>query len=85
LPENAPNAFALNIASYEKDSYLMALDANDVERTQAFPIIRGRLTTINGVEASEYSDTANETDALRREINFTWGDSIPEYNEVLKG
>ncbi|MCY9824741.1 ABC transporter permease [Vibrio chagasii] len=85
LPENAPNAFALNIASYEKDSYLETIDANGVERTQAFPIIRGRLTTINGVEASEYSDTSERTDALSREINFTWGDSLPEYNEVLEG
>ncbi|OEF93365.1 ABC transporter permease [Vibrio splendidus] len=85
LPENAPNAFALNIASYEKDSYLETIDANEVERTQAFPIIRGRLTTINGVEASEYSDTSGETDALSREINFTWGDTLPEYNEVLEG
>ncbi|CAK2912109.1 putative ABC transport system permease protein [Vibrio crassostreae] len=85
LPENAPNAFALNIASYEKDSYLETIDANQVERTQAFPIIRGRLTTINGVEALEYSDTSGETDALSREINFTWGDSLPEYNEVLEG
>ncbi|MGF1799902.1 ABC transporter permease [Vibrio gigantis] len=85
LPENAPNAFALNIASYEKDSYLETIDANEVERTQAFPIIRGRLTTINGIEASEYSDTSGETDALSREINFTWGDSLPEYNDVLEG
>lgn len=85
LPENAPNAFALNIASYEKDDYLATIDANNVERTQAFPIIRGRLTTINGVEAAKYSDTSQETDALSREINFTWGDSLPEYNEVLEG
>ncbi|WP_192890835.1 ABC transporter permease [Vibrio bathopelagicus] len=85
LPENAPNAFALNIASYEKDDYLATIDSNDVERTQAFPIIRGRLTTINGVEANEYSDTSEGTDALSREINFTWGDTLPVYNEVLKG
>ncbi|WP_122054325.1 ABC transporter permease [Vibrio sp. Evd11] len=85
LPENAPNAFALNIASYEKDDYLATIDANDVERTQAFPIIRGRLTTINGVEANEYSDISEGTDALSREINFTWGDALPVYNEVLEG
>ncbi|MBY7729957.1 ABC transporter permease [Vibrio splendidus] len=85
LPENAPNAFALNIASYEKDDYLATIDSNDVERTQAFPIIRGRLTTINGVEANEYSDTSEGTDALSREINFTWGDALPVYNEVLEG
>ncbi len=85
LPENAPNAFALNIADYEKENYLATIDSNQVERTQAFPIIRGRLTTINKVEAAEYSNTSDKTDALRREINFTWGDSLPEYNEVLEG
>ena len=85
LPENAPNAFALNIADYEKDAYLGAIDANNVERTQAFPIIRGRLTTINGVEAGEYSDNAEDADVLSREINFTWGESLPEYNEVTAG
>lgn len=85
LPENAPNAFALNIADYEKDAYLGAIDANNVERTQAFPIIRGRLTTINGVEAGEYSENAEDADALSREINFTWGESLPEYNEVTTG
>ncbi|UTT86018.1 ABC transporter permease [Vibrio pelagius] len=85
LPENAPNAFALNIADYEKDAYLGAIDANNVERTQAFPIIRGRLTTINGVEAGEYSENAEDADALSREINFTWGESLPEYNEVTAG
>ena len=85
LPENAPNAFALNIGDYEKEAYLEAIDANNVERTQAFPIIRGRLTTINGVEAGEYSENAGDTDALSREINFTWGESLPEYNEVVAG
>lgn len=85
LPENAPNAFALNIAEYEKEAYLETIDANKVERTQAFPIIRGRLTTINGVEASEYSENADQTDALSREINFTWGESLPEYNDVVAG
>ncbi len=63
--ENAPNAF-INIASYEKDDYLATIDSNDVERTQAFPIIRGRLTAIGGVEANEYSDTSEGTDALSR-------------------
>lgn len=85
LPENAPNAFALNIAEYEKEAYLETIDANNVERTQAFPIIRGRLTTINGIEADKYSDASDQTDALSREINFTWGEKLPEYNEVIAG
>ncbi|MBW3696266.1 ABC transporter permease [Vibrio sp. T187] len=85
LPENAPNAFALNIATYEKDSYLQTLDTENIERSQAYPIIRGRLSSINGVEANEYAKDTSNTDALRREINFTWGETLPDYNDVLEG
>lgn len=87
LPENAPNAFALNIATYEKDNYLQTLDSANVERSEAYPIIRGRLTSINGVEAVEYAQQAStsDTDALKREINFTWGEALPDYNDVLSG
>ena len=85
LPDNAPNAFALNIADYEKDTYLEVLDSNEIERSQAFPIIRGRLANINGVEAKEYVNNSEGTDALSRELNFTWGDTLPEYNDVIEG
>ncbi|MGF1756253.1 FtsX-like permease family protein, partial [Vibrio makurazakiensis] len=87
IPENAPNAFALNIATYEKDDYLSTLDGEGIDRSAAYPIIRGRLSMINGVDAQEYAKQAssNDTDALRREINFTWGDSIPDYNELVEG
>ncbi|MDN3617072.1 ABC transporter permease [Vibrio gallaecicus] len=85
LPENAPNAFALNIADYEKEEYLEVLDTNSIERSQAFPIIRGRLANINGVEAKEYVNDSEQTDALSRELNFTWGETLPEYNDVIEG
>ncbi|MFA0568418.1 ABC transporter permease [Vibrio gallaecicus] len=85
LPENAPNAFALNIADYEKEEYLEVLDTNSIERSQAFPIIRGRLANINGVEAKEYVKDSGQTDALSRELNFTWGETLPEYNDVIEG
>lgn len=48
LPADAPNVFALNIGDYELANYLETLDKNGVTRSQAFPIIRGRLTEING-------------------------------------
>lgn len=85
LPEDAPNAFALNIAPYEKDAYLNALDDNEIERSDAYPIIRGRLSLINGKDAKEYANGGEGTDALRREINFTFGDGIPSHNDLLKG
>lgn len=86
LPANAANAFAFNIADYEKDAYLATLDEAKIERSQAFPIIRGRLSQINGSDAKEYVQGGEgRSDALRRELNFTWGDSLPTYNDVVEG
>ncbi|WP_341662678.1 ABC transporter permease [Vibrio sp.] len=85
VPIDAPNAFALNIAPYEKDAYLDALDANNIQRSKAYPIIRGRLSKINGGEAKQATHGREGTDVLRREINFTYAENIPDHNLLLQG
>ncbi|HHX8453920.1 TPA: ABC transporter permease [Vibrio diabolicus] len=85
LPADAPNVFALNIGDYELDSYLETLDKNGVTRSQAYPIIRGRLTEINGQNVKEIEYEGEGSDAIRRELNLTWGNSLPKYNDVLAG
>ncbi|MEX0336512.1 ABC transporter permease [Vibrio tubiashii] len=85
LPKDAPNAFALNIAPYEKDAYLKVLDDAGILRSDDYPIIRGRVVNINGVDAKSKAKGEEGSDALRREINFTFAKGIPEHNEVLSG
>ncbi|EGQ8032642.1 FtsX-like permease family protein [Vibrio parahaemolyticus] len=85
LPADAPNVFALNIADYELANYLETLDKNGVTRSQAFPIIRGRLTEINGQNVKDVEYEGEGSAAIRRELNLTWGDQLPEYNDVLSG
>ncbi|ELA7160100.1 FtsX-like permease family protein [Vibrio parahaemolyticus] len=85
LPADAPNVFALNIGDYELANYLETLDKNGVTRSQAFPIIRGRLTEINGQNVKDVEYEGEGSDAIRRELNLTWGDQLPEYNDVLSG
>lgn len=85
LPADAPNVFALNIADYELESYLDTLDKNGVIRSQAFPIIRGRLVEVNDVSVKEIKSQGQGSDAVNRELNLTWGDALPEYNEILSG
>ncbi|NVD07942.1 FtsX-like permease family protein [Vibrio sp. JPW-9-11-11] len=85
LPEDAPNAFALNIAPYEKDAYLQVLDDNNIERSDDYPIIRGRLAQVNGADAKQVAHGEEASDALRREINFTFASDIPAHNEVVLG
>ncbi|MCG3728320.1 ABC transporter permease [Vibrio cincinnatiensis] len=85
LPHNAPNAFAINIANYEKEAYLAALDNAGIERSTAFPIIRGRLTNINGQSAQARVESGEGPNALRRELNLTWGETLPSYNPIVAG
>ncbi len=85
LPADAPNAFSLNIAPYEVEGYLEYLDQYEITRSPAFPITRGRLTQINGEDAKARDTGGEDTDALRREINFTWGSEVPDYNDVVEG
>lgn len=85
LPADAPNAFALNIAPYEKDAYLKVLDDNAIARSDAYPIIRGRLVNINGQDAKSQAQGEEGSDVLRREINFTFADANPNHNEIIRG
>lgn len=85
IPEDAPNVFAMNIAPNELDGYLAELDKQNLSRSEAYPIIRGRLTQINGEDAKAHADNPEEVGALRREINFTFTDTLPEHNKQLDG
>ncbi|MBE4586160.1 ABC transporter permease [Vibrio navarrensis] len=87
LPADAANVFALNISGFELDPYLAFLDQNQVNRSPAYPIIRGRFTAINGenVSSDNQPDGQERSDAVSRELSLTWGDSIPDYNQVTAG
>jgi len=88
LPADAPNVFALNIAPNEYQDYLAKLDQQGLNRSNAYPIVRGRLTEINAKSAEQNQQAKpgeEQTDALRRELNFTWAQQLPEHNELIKG
>ncbi len=84
LPTDAPNVFAMNIASYQQQDYLQQLDDNRLDRSDSYPIIRGRLAKINGEDAKD-GENGKSSDALRREINFTWREQIPIDNQIIMG
>lgn len=86
LPVDAPNVFAINIDPQDRDGYLAQLDSGEVNRSDGYPIIRGRLTHINGLDAKEVTEQKNKgSEALGRELNFTWKKAIPEHNVVVEG
>ncbi|MDN2664957.1 FtsX-like permease family protein [Psychromonas sp. 14N.309.X.WAT.B.A12] len=86
LAPDAPNVFSINISPEQQQNYLQELDKSGLPHSDAFAIIRGRITKIKGQETNElaaYQDP--EVRILKREVNFTWMDQLPIYNEVVAG
>src|SRR5690554_285574 len=86
LPDDTPNYFAINIQPGERDAFSSALEANADDRTALYPMVRGRLTQINGEPAREAVPAESRGDnSLRRELNLTWQAELPEGNRVVAG
>lgn len=82
LPENAPNHFLINIAPYELDGVKQKVESRNLEGTEFYPMVRGRLIAVNGtpVEEREQKDGA-----IRRELNLSWTDTLPADNKIVAG
>ncbi|MFK0571755.1 ABC transporter permease, partial [Endozoicomonas sp.] len=86
LPEETPNYFAMNIQPSEVADYSEFLAANDVDTSQLYPIIRGRLIRIDDVPVREaVSKEEKNNHALNRELNMTWSEALPEKNHLEQG
>jgi putative ABC transport system permease protein len=85
FPPNAPNVFAINISPSDKDAYVRELEHLKINHSPIFPMVRGRLSLINGIDAKKYAGGEKRSDIFRREVNFTWADHPPGYNTIVKG
>ena len=86
LPEQAPNHFAINILPEQQPGFSNTLDAISSNAAPLYPVISGRLTQINGQQASELIDPeARVTRTLQRDLNLTWTNQLPDNNDVVKG
>ncbi|MDX1304297.1 ABC transporter permease [Photobacterium sp.] len=86
LPVDAPNVFAINISPDQQQRYLADLDNNKVPRSEGYPVIRGRLVAVNNNDAlGQEHDPEQRDEALRRELNFTWRDTLPVHNQIVEG
>ncbi|USE36494.1 ABC transporter permease [Endozoicomonas sp. SCSIO W0465] len=86
LPKETPNYFAMNIQPSEVEAYSAFLTGNDVDTSQLYPIIRGRLVGINDLPVREaVSKEEQNHNALNRELNMTWSETLPEKNRLEAG
>ncbi|MEQ1740557.1 MAG: FtsX-like permease family protein [Methyloglobulus sp.] len=86
LPEHAANHFALNIFPEQLPSLQKEFKEQGIEGSQFYPVIRGRLTEINGVPVQKIvsKDSQGES-ATHRELSLTWTENLPEDNKVVIG
>ncbi|WP_136068759.1 ABC transporter permease [Modicisalibacter radicis] len=86
LPEDTPNYFAINIQPGERDGFVELLDGAADARTALYPMVRGRVTAINGAEPRQAVPEESRGDnSLQRELNLTWRAEVPEGNRVVAG
>ena len=86
LPEHAPNHFALNIFPEQLTELQNDFSNNGIEGSRFYPVIRGRLTKINGepVQKVVSKDSQGEN-ATHRELSLTWTEQLPEDNKIVAG
>ncbi len=86
LPDDTPNYFAINIQPQERDAFVETLAGTVDERSALYPMVRGRITALNGQPPLEaVPETGRGDNALRRELNLTWRDALPEGNRLVAG
>ncbi len=86
LPADAPNQFMINIQPQEVPEMQRYLAAQNMEVPEFVPLVRARMTTINGQDVSKISfeDPQGERWA-KRESNLSFGDRMQAGNELLEG
>ena len=89
VPENAPNHFALNIAPHDVEEIGTLLAENSREQGGLFPMIRGRITAVNGIDAkaweAEHRSEMEDGPRLSSGRNLTWAADMPEDNTLVAG
>ena len=90
IPQNAPNHFLINVSADEVGAVQDLLRAHADYDGRLFPMIRGRVVTVNGEPAGKWRgrDGKRGEDwgpGLGSERNLTWSDTVPGDNVLVEG
>ncbi|OIQ69035.1 FtsX-like permease family protein [mine drainage metagenome] len=85
-PADAPNRFVINVMPEQGPAFTRALHDAGISKFDWFPMIRGRLVAINGVEVNpnDYADERARR-LLNREFNLSNSARLPEQNVIAAG
>ena len=89
LPDDVPNHFLMNVTPDQLAPVNALLDANTERQGPLYPMIRGRVVSVNGEDAQAWQDRQRSADEpgprLSSERNLTWTVALPEDNELIEG
>jgi len=80
-PPDAPNLFFLDIQPSQREEFSRALGLP----TEYYPVIRGRVVSINGRPVDQDKERRRTGDNLGREFNLTYRDHLLEDEVVIRG
>ncbi|MFM2340404.1 MAG: hypothetical protein RLZZ592_57 [Pseudomonadota bacterium] len=85
-PADAPDRFVINIQPDQAADFRSALAAAGVTRYDWYPMIRGRLTALNGlpVTPTQYDDSRAQR-LVEREFNLSHAEALPAHNTLVEG
>ena len=86
LPDNLPNYFFVNIPPADRTAFIEFLTSRGAQTTRVLPMIRGRLTGINGRPLESYRFGREDGDNMAtREQNLSWSAEPGNDNRVVAG
>jgi putative ABC transport system permease protein len=83
LPVDAPNHFLINVSPEEVPSIEALLHEKHIPSEAFFPMVRGRVMSVNGEKLPVRDDVQEER--RQRESNLTWSDAMPADNRLVSG
>ena len=86
LPADTPNFFFINIPPDEHENFSQFLAERGAERTRALPMVRARMTHINGTAIDDMKfESPRGKEFATRDQNITWAEQLGRDNEITDG
>ena len=85
-PANAPDHFVINIQPDQQQDFRHFVAQSGAELVDWFPMVRGRLVSINGqaVKAEDFEGERAQR-LVEREFNLSYSSALPEQNTLVQG
>jgi putative ABC transport system permease protein len=85
-PPDAPNRFVINIQPDQAEAYRDMLKTAGVHGDDWFPMIRGRLVTINGDPVGKrYAPDSDPSNMIQRELNLSHSTRLQDKVRIVAG